>query len=130
MARNTRTFTDLDLNFLSNPETKDIGKKYDENAIKQSVRNLILTNHFERLFHPEIGSQVTSLLFELYTPLTKAMLETAIKNTINNHEPRVELIQVQVNMNPDNNAVYVSIVFKIVNTERPITVNMILQRTR
>ena len=130
MARNTRTYTDLDLNFIAGPSTGDIAKKYDENAIKQSVRNLMLTNHYERPFHPEIGSQVTSLLFEPYSPLLKAMLEQAITNTIINHEPRVRLISVEVNFNPDNNAVYVSIVFTILNTEQPITVNMILQRTR
>lgn len=128
--RNNRTFVDLDLNFIANPSTGDVSAKYDENAIKQSVRNLIMTNHYERLFHPEIGSQVTSLLFELYTPLTKAMLETAIRNTIENHEPRVVLMQVQVNQNADNNTIYVSIIYRIVNTERPITFNMILQRTR
>lgn len=130
MARNTRTYTDLDLNFIASPSTGDIAKRYDENAIKQSVKNLILTNHYERLFHPEIGSQVSSLLFEPADPMLKAMLEQAITNTINNHEPRVRLISVEVNMNPDNNAVYVSITFRILNTEQPITVNMILQRTR
>ncbi len=129
-TRNSRTFIDLDLNFIANPSTGDVSAKYDENAIKQSVRNLIMTNHYERLFHPEIGSQVTALLFELYTPLTKAMLETSIRNTIENHEPRVVLMQVQVNQNQDNNSIYVSIVYRIVNTERPISFNVILQRTR
>lgn len=130
MARNTRTFTDLDLNFTSNPATGDVAKKYDDNAIKQSLKNLVMTNHYERLFHPEIGSQVTALLFEPFTPLTKVMLETAIVNTITNFEPRVVLMGVEVNSNPDNNAVYVSITYRIVNTSNPITVNLILQRTR
>lgn len=130
MARNTRTFVDLDLNFLAHPDTGDVTRKYDENAIKQSIRNLVMTNHYERLFHPEIGSQVTGLLFEPYSPLTKAMLETAIKNTIENYEPRVVLISIEISANPDNNTLYVSIVFRIVNTQQPIEVNLILQRTR
>jgi len=130
MAKNTRTFSDLDLNFIANPNTGDVTKKFDENAIKQSVKNLIQTNFYERLFHPEIGSQVRALLFEPYSPMLDAMLTRAITNTINNYEPRVQLMVVDVRSNPDNNTVYVSITFKIVNTERPITVDFILNRTR
>lgn len=130
MARNTRIFTDLDLNFTANPATGDVFKKYDENAIKQSVKNLVLTNNYERLFHPEIGSQVQSLLFEPMTPLLKAMLEKAIINTINNFEPRVQVLNVQVTLNPDNHTAYVSIVFRIVNTEKPLVIDFTLQRTR
>jgi len=129
-TRQTRTFADLDLNFIANPVTGDVYKKYDENAIKQSIKNLIMTNHYERLFHPEIGSQVTGLLFEPFSPLLKAMLHRAIINTINNYEPRVILLSVDVNLNPDNHTVYVVINFKIKNTERPITVDLTLQRTR
>lgn len=129
-TRNTRTYTDLDLNFFAHPATGDISKKYDENAIKQSVKNLIMTNHYERPFHPEIGSQVMGLLFENDSPMLQATLERAITYTIENFEPRVKLISVQVSLNPDNNAAYVSITFKIVNTERPITVDFTLQRTR
>lgn len=130
MARNTRTFSDLDLNFIANPVTGDISRKYDEAAIKQAVKNLILTNHYERLFHPEIGSQVSSLLFEPFTPLLQGMLEQAIINTITNHEPRVQLLGVVANLNPDNYTVYVTITFRIINTERPLTVDLTLQRTR
>jgi len=130
MSRYTRTFADIDLNFIAHPDTGDISKKFDDNAIKQSVKNLVLTNHYERLFHPEIGSEVNSLLFEMFTPLTKAMIITSIRNTIENFEPRVNLINVDVRPNVDNNSIYVSIVFVIVNTSEPITVNLILQRTR
>lgn len=129
MARNSRTFSDLDLNFIAGP-TGDVFKKYDENAIKQSVKNLVMTNHYERLFHPEIGSQVTALLFEPFSPLLQGMLEQAIINTITNFEPRVVLEDVTVTLNPDNHTVYVSIVFRIVNTERPLTVDFTLRRTR
>ena len=139
MARNTKVFSDLDLSFLPSPGTPnvngvvgkyDVAKKYDENAIKQSIRNLVLTNHYERRFHPEIGSQVSSLLFEPNTPMLNAMLTRAIINTIQNHEPRVVLMDVQINSNPDNNAVYVSIMFRIVNTTQPVSVKFTLQRTR
>lgn len=130
MAKNTRIFSDIDLNFLPHPNTGDIGKKFDENAIKASVKHLVMTNHYERRFHPEIGSQVRALLFEPFGPLLDAMLKKAITNTIINHEPRVRLLSVEVNSNPDNNSIYVAIVFTIVNSERPITVDFILNRTR
>lgn len=129
-TRNARVFSDLDLNFIANPATGDVSKKYDESAIKQSIKNLIMTNHYEKPFHPEIGSQVLSLLFEPFSPLLQAMLEQAITNTINNFEPRVRLQQVNVFLNPDNVSVYVTIEYKIVNTEKPITVDFTLQRTR
>lgn len=133
MARNSRTFSDLDLNFipLPNPGGKgDVAKKFDENAMKQSVKNLVLTNHYEKPFHPEIGSQVQSLLFEPFSPLLQAMMERAITNTILNFEPRVNLRRVQVNLNPDNYSAYISIEFTIINTQRPLTVDFTLQRTR
>jgi phage baseplate assembly protein W len=130
MGHSARLFSDLDLNFIANPVTGDVSRKYDENAIKQAVKNLVMTNHYERLFHPEIGSQVTQLLFEPAGPLLDAMLTQAITNTITNHEPRVDLMQVSVSSNIDNNAVYVSITFKIINTTSPIVVNLTLQRTR
>lgn len=130
MARNTRTFSDIDLNFMPNPVTGDIFKKLDENAIKQSVKNLVMTNHYERPFHPEIGSQIRALLFEPASPMLSVVLRRAIIDTINNFEPRVVLIDVDVNLRPDNNAVDVTIVFRIVNTERPITISLVLDRTR
>ena len=89
-----------------------------------------MTNHYERPFHPEIGSQVSALLFENSGPMLQAMLESAITNTVANFEPRVNLLNVDVKANNDNNAVYVSITFKIINTQQPLTVDFILQRTR
>lgn len=130
MARNSRIFSDLDLNFIANPVTQDISRKFDESAIKQAVKNLIMTNHYERLFHPEIGSQVTGLLFEPFSPLLKVTMERAITNTINNYEPRVQLLNVEVRLNEDNHTVYVAITFRIVNTERPLVVDFTLRRTR
>lgn len=130
MARNTRTFTDIDLNFIANPATGDVSRKFDENAIKQSIKNLVMTNHYEKPFHPEIGSQVYSLMFEPVNPLMKSMLERSIINTITNFEPRAQLIDVEVTLNPDNNSVYCQIQFKIVNTQRPLIVDFTLTRTR
>ena len=130
MARNTRTFIDLDLDFIAHPVTGDVSKKYDEYAIKQSVKNLILTNHYERPFHPEIGSQITGLMFENWSPMLQSVIKQSIVNTITNFEPRVRLLDVSVVPREDENAVEVSITFKIVNTETPITIYLTLDRIR
>jgi phage baseplate assembly protein W len=130
MARNTRLFSDIDLNFTKHPVTRDIARRYDENAIKASVKNLLLTRNFERPFHSEIGSPIRALMFELPGPMFDVMLQRAIIDVINNFEPRVEIIDVRVNDASDLNAVYITLEFKIVNTERPITLDLALERTR
>jgi phage baseplate assembly protein W len=130
MARNTRIFSDLDLNFTVHPVSKDISRKYDDNAIKQSIKNLLLTRNFERPFHSEIGSPIRAMLFELPGPMFTVMLQRAVIDVINNFEPRVEVLDVRINDSIDTNAVYITLEFKIVNTERPITLDLALERTR
>lgn len=130
MARNTRTFSDIDLNFTAHPVTHDITVKYDDQAIKQSVKNLIMTNNFERPFHSEIGSQIRALLFEPAGIMLNIALKRAISDTILNFEPRVNLLSVEVVSDIDSNSVQVTIQFAIVNTERPIQLQLILYRTR
>jgi phage baseplate assembly protein W len=130
MARNTRIFSDLDLNFTAHPVTKDISRRYDENAIKTSLKNLILTRNFERPFHSEIGSPINALLFEPPSPMLNITLQRAIVDVVNNFEPRVDLLDVNVLSSPDENALYVTITFKIVNTQQPLTLDLTLERTR
>lgn len=128
--RSTTVFTDLDLDFIMHPVSRDVSKKVNEYAIKQSVKNLILTNHYERPFHPEIGSQITAMLFENWSPMLQSVIRQSIINTITNFEPRVKLLEVVVDPNEDSNALSVSITFKIINTNTPLTVDLILNRTR
>ena len=130
MAINTRTFKDLDFSFAAHPVTKDISRKFDENAIKASVKNLVLTSNYERPFHSELGSSVRRLLFNLPSPMFVFSLKRAIMDVIHNYEPRVEIIDVVVSDNLDQNEVLVRIEFKIVNTERPLSVEIILERSR
>ena len=130
MARNTRNFSDLDLNFISHPETRDVTHKYDEQAIKQSIRNLIMTQNYERPFHSEIGSQIRGLLFEQITPMLHLLIKRSISDTIINFEPRVNLIDVLVRISPDQNDVYASIEFTIINTTSPLQIDLVLKRTR
>ena len=130
MARTTRTFSDLDFNFTAHPVTSDITRRYDESAIKSAVKNLLMTRHFERPFHSEIGSPIRQILFEPASPMTTIMLKRAIEDVITNFEPRVSLIEVKVWDNIDNNEVAITIVFKIKNTTTPITLDLVLERTR
>lgn len=130
MARNTRIFSDLDFNFTAHPVTKDVSRRYDENAVKTALKNLILTRNYERPFHSEIGSPIRSLMFEPATPMLGIMLRQAIFDVVNNFEPRVQLTEVNVNVSDENNAIYITIEFKIVNTERPLTLDLTLERTR
>lgn len=121
---------DLDLSFNPNPVTGDINPLRDIEAIKRSVKNLILTNFQERPFQPEIGSGVRGLLFELADPITIHDIETAISRTINNFEPRVNLLEVEVTDDVDNNAYNVSITFQIIATEQVGNATIILERLR
>jgi len=113
-----------------NPATHDVAMKYDENAIKASVKNLVLTKNYERPFHSEIGSQVSNLLFNPAGPMLDATLSRSIRDVITTFEPRVVLMDVKVRSNPDNNVVYITILFRIVNNAAPVTLELTLKRTR
>lgn len=130
IERNSRTFSDFNLLFSVNPATRDITKKLDEEAIKASVRNLIQTKNFERPFHPEIGCQVNNLLFENITPVVYQVIKKTIFDVIEKYEPRVVVLDVKTQEKPDNNELDVSIVFRIINSERPITLKTTIQRVR
>jgi phage baseplate assembly protein W len=130
MSRNTRLFSDLDLNFTPHPVTGDITRRLDEAAIKQSVKNLLQIRHYEKPFHSEIGSPLNELLFEPITPITGLMVKRTIIDLISNFEPRVDLLEVEVISSDDNNSLYINVTYKIVNTERPLTLDFVLERTR
>jgi phage baseplate assembly protein W len=122
--------TDLDLTFTPNPVTGDINAIKDIEAIKRSVKNLILTNFQERPFQPEIGSGVRGLLFELADPITMHDIKQAIARTIKNFEPRVNLLDVAVSDDFDNNAYNVDITFQIIANELVGNATIILERLR
>lgn len=126
----TRTYKDLDLDFIPHPITGDINKKTGVNAIVQSVKNLILLNHYEKPFHPEIGSNVRKMLFENIDPVTANILAKEIKITIDNFEPRVSVQNVYVSENYDENGFNATIEFVIKNTSQPLTVSFFLERLR
>jgi phage baseplate assembly protein W len=125
-----RQYRDLDLNFMAHPVKKDVTKNVDEMAVINSVKNLILTNHYERPFHPEIGSNVQKLLFENMDKITANALKREIEDVIKNFEPRVNIQSVNVLPNYDNNSFSVGMQFTIINRTEPITIQFFLQRER
>ena len=116
IARNVRQYKDLDLFFSRKRGSNDIAKITDIEAVKRSVRNLVLTNFYEKPFHPEIGSGVRDMLFENMTPITALVLARKVEDVIENFEPRARLIGVRALPNLDRNEYEVTIEFFVVNT--------------
>ena len=128
--RANRIYKDLDLDFGRNPITDDVNRLTDVEAVKRSVRNLINTNHYERPFHPEIGSDVRAMLFEPMTPLNALNLQRKVAEVLNNFEPRIDLQQVLANPNIDNNSYELKIMFYVVGSNSPVEVETFLERLR
>ena len=128
--RATRIYKDIDLDFGRNTVTNDINKLSDVEVVKRSVRNLINTNHYERPFHPEIGSNLRAMLFENMTPQMNVLISRQIEELIQNYEPRARLIQVKTLPLFDRNAYAVSINFQVVNQPEPVVVETLLERLR
>jgi phage baseplate assembly protein W len=126
----TPDYSDLDLDFIAHPTTGDVLVKTGNDAIKRSVRNLILTNYYEKPFRPGIGSNALKLLFDNATPLTANFLRDAIFQVIQNYEPRVELIEVKVRFDYDNNGYDVRLTYVILNKNEPVTTTLFLERIR
>jgi phage baseplate assembly protein W len=123
-------YKDLDLDFGRNIVTGDVNKLTDVEAVKRSVRNLINTSHFERPFHPEIGSSVRAMLFELMTPLTALNLQRKVQEVLVNYEPRIKLVQIAARPNYDSNAYDLSIYFYIIGSNELVNVETFLERLR
>ena len=129
--RNSRQYTDLDLFFGRITSDSDISKVTDIQAVKRSIRNLVLLNHYEKPFHPEIGSGVRDMLFELMTPVTAVILTRKIEDVINNFEPRARLVAVRAFPNLDRNAYDVSVEFYVLNTPTELVdLTILLERLR
>ena len=114
-GRVAQKYVDLDLFFGRKSSNSDIQDLTNIKAVKRSVRNLILTNHYEKPFHPEIGSGVRDMLFENMTPVTAIILARKIEDVILNFEPRVRLISVRAQPDLDRNLYEVTIEFYVVN---------------
>ena len=123
-------YKDLDLDFGRNVVTNDVNKLTNIEAVKRSVRNLINTSHYERPFHPEIGSDVRSLLFENMTPLTALNLQRKVQEVLINFEPRIRLVQIYATPDYDGNSYQLTVYFYVVGTTELVTVQTFLERLR
>ena len=130
ITRNVKQYRDLDL-FFSKKSNKDVNKVTDVEAVKRSVRNLILLNSYEKPFHPEIAGDVRALLFENMTPLTSAVIARKVQDVIENFEPRARLTGVNVTPDFDRNLYEVSVYFYVVNAPTELVeVDTLLERLR
>ena len=125
-----KVYKDLNLDFQQNTATKDIQKITDVEAVKRSVRNLINTNHYEKPFRPEVGSNLRAMLFELISPQMNHAISKEIDLMIRNYEPRCRLVEVNSQPAIDKNAYEVTISFYVVNHPEPVTVETFLERLR
>ena len=129
--RNVRQYTDLDLFFGKKTSNSDVQEITDVKAVKRSIRNLVLLNHYEKPFHPEIASGVRDMLFENMTPVTATILARKIEDVIINFEPRARLISVTALPNLDRNEYEVSIEFYVVNQPTELVdLTIMLERVR
>ena len=130
MANTESIYSDLDLDFTINPLTKDVSLKYDAEAVKRSLRNLIFTQRYERLFQPDINSGINNLLFENFGSIQVVTLRSRIEQTIVNFEPRVTEVNVNVYENQELHHLSIEIQFRVRNTPGLQELSIDLQRVR
>ena len=130
-SRNTRQYIDLDLFLKRKIPSNDVNTITDIQAVKRSIRNLVLLNPYEKPFHPEISSGIRGMLFELMTPFVAAQLAKKVEDVINNFEPRARLVSVRSMPNYDRNEYEVSIEFYVVNAPTELVdLTVMLERLR
>lgn len=123
-------YSDLTTNFVIHPVKGDLVLSTDEVAVKKSIMNLMFTDPYERFFSPNVGAGLKSLLFENISKDIEFILREKIRETIINYEPRANLINVTVTAVPEDNMYTASIVFSVLNSINPVTLEVILRRVR
>lgn len=125
-----KQYTDLDLSLVLHPIRKDIISLKDDRAIRNAVKNLLLTNFYERPFNHAIGANLRSLLFEPADGITRMAMEDNVRRTITEHEPRVELLDVIITDLSDQNAYNILVRFLIKENDQAEEVEIVLRRIR
>ncbi|ARW56883.1 base plate wedge subunit [Synechococcus phage S-H35] len=126
--KKSRSFRDISTNLVRNPFTSDVAVVNNADAIKQAVKNLILTAPGEKLFNPKFGSRVSQLLFEPLDPFLVDTLQTEILNTIKNNERRVVVTNLECTLNYDENSIEVTLEYQIIGLPITQTVQFVLER--
>jgi len=130
MSLIARKYSDFNLDFTAHPVTGDITKKLNENAISQSIRDLLLTSHYERLFNPDIGSNLKKFLFEPIDNVTTSLIQDEIFRTLANYESRIIIQDVVAAPNYEEDRYDVTITFFVNNSPEPLTITFFLERVR
>lgn len=123
-------FSDITTDLDVHPGKKDLARITNEDSVKRSIRNLILTNTGERLFQPGLGSDISRVLFELADNDSMDLAQDQISSTLRIHEPRARLIDVIANLSPDTNSMSITISFSVINTGKTSQLGLILYRAR
>ena len=119
MSIASRTYKDFAYSFFANPMSGDVGKKTGVSAVKSAIVSILKTNHNERMFQPEFGSNIRALLFEQMNPITEQRMKTEVENAIRNHEPRAEILGITVTGQEEQNRYLVSILFNVSSEAEP-----------
>ena len=119
MSIASRTYKDFAYSFFANPMSGDVGKKTGANAVKSAIVSILKTNHNERMFQPEFGSNIRALLFEQMNPITEQRMKTEVENAVRNHEPRAEVLGITVDGQEEQNRYLVSILFNVSSEAEP-----------
>jgi phage baseplate assembly protein W len=129
-TRKTSKYVDLDFSFEAHPHTGDLMLKKEIPSVAQSVRSLVQTSKWERLFKPDINSRLRQSLFDLMTPATMVQLRSNIKDVLVHHEPRVSVIDVIVIENPDKNSISVNVIYLVDALNETVETEVLLERLR
>ena len=124
------TFQDFNTSLAVHPVNGDLSLKQDFDAVKQSIKNLVLTDKLERPMQPTIGCDIRKSLFENFSPQTIVMAKQQIAETIGQYEPRAELINIEASADEDNNASNITILFSLINSDIEETLSLVLERVR
>jgi phage baseplate assembly protein W len=126
----TKIYSDIDFTFARRPAVNDVALSYDNQAVIRSIRNILLTKKYEKLFNPSFGTNLDAVLFEPISAITTNTLQQEITNAIKNYEPRVLLQNVVVSPDPEKNLYTVTLTFYLENATQPTTVTVFLERNR
>ena len=127
----TRVYRDIDLSLEKHPITNDVVSVTDVNSVKKSIKNLLATQHYERPFHPEIGSAISQLLFDPYGPITANRIKRTIEETLNQQEHRARVTKIDVNPLEDSNDYNVTIHFYVENVSTELqSMQTVLEQVR
>lgn len=123
-------YSDFYTNFTAHPQNKRLAKYTNEESVKRSIRNLILTEKYDRMFQPEIGCRIKSLLFENMSDIISMEIKKSIQETVDTYEPRARIIDIIVQANEARHAYDIYIYFEVINSVNPILLNLTLYRAR